>query len=99
MTTSGGNLPACKVLKTQKMRAESRFFANWSRKPAERAPRSGTLSARIPCHLSVGAGRRHPVESCKLQKKAPKALKSLDAGLKSAPVLVGTRRASSLRRA
>src|SRR5271156_41358 len=64
MTTSGGNLPACKVLKTQKMRAESRFFANWSRKPAERAPRSGTLSARIPCHLSVGAGRRRPVESC-----------------------------------
>src|SRR5271163_1604342 len=35
----------------------------------------------------------------KVQKKAPKALKSLDAGLKSAPVLVGTCRASSIRRA
>ncbi len=33
----------------------------------------------------------------KVQKKAPKALKSLDSGLKSAPVLVGTRRANSLR--
>src|SRR5277367_4593199 len=33
----------------------------------------------------------------KLQKKAPKALKSLDAGLKSAPVPAGKRGASSLR--
>ena len=33
----------------------------------------------------------------KLQKKAPKALKSLDAELKSAPVLAGRRGASSLR--
>src|ERR1700685_4004537 len=33
----------------------------------------------------------------KLQKRAPKALKSLDAGLKSAPVPAGKRGASSLR--